>query len=98
MLLSRRLCVLIPFLAGLLFGLNGTPTNWRMIRLNPLFGGSAFRTTLNSMLFPDEVVLIPFLAGLLFGPSITRTLYTRVVLIPFLAGLLFGLSDNIRIF
>ncbi len=36
--------VLIPFLAGLLFGLRAR-LEWRhWLRLNPLFGGSAFRT------------------------------------------------------
>ena len=37
-------CVLIPFLAGLLFG-RRCPRDFNAFRgLNPLFGGSAFRT------------------------------------------------------
>ena len=36
--------VLIPFLAGLLFGLNLLPDRRIKTCLNPLFGGSAFRT------------------------------------------------------
>ncbi len=36
--------VLIPFLAGLLFGPHAVVIGRRIIRLNPLFGGSAFRT------------------------------------------------------
>ena len=36
--------VLIPFLAGLLFGLNELETIGYACGLNPLFGGSAFRT------------------------------------------------------
>ncbi len=36
--------VLIPFLAGLLFGPGGFSGPRRQVGLNPLFGGSAFRT------------------------------------------------------
>ncbi len=36
--------VLIPFLAGLLFGRKAEVKGRGEIRLNPLFGGSAFRT------------------------------------------------------
>ena len=35
--------------------------------LNPLFGGSAFRTQVKRDLLHEARVLIPFLAGLLFG-------------------------------
>ena len=44
--------VLIPFLAGLLFGPASPPCRTRRTRLNPLFGGSAFRTA-------DRLVLLP---------------------------------------
>ena len=57
--------------------------------LNPLFGGSAFRTVDDRLRCPAWV-LIPFLAGLLFGPRGCLPWRSRWVLIPFLAGLLFG--------
>ena len=58
--------------------------------LNPLFGGSAFRTHGVAPRSSADQVLIPFLAGLLFGrAALTRRRALRV-LIPFLAGLLFG--------
>ena len=59
--------VLIPFLAGLLFGPSSSPQMAAVGSLNPLFGGSAFRTYLLWVYYVKEV-LIPFLAGLLFGP------------------------------
>ena len=39
--------VLIPFLAGLLFGRRARLNHNKLQRLNPLFGGSAFRTFLD---------------------------------------------------
>ena len=58
--------VLIPFLAGLLFGHPRDSNRNTGGRLNPLFGGSAFRTS--SFTEAERLtVLIPFLAGLLFG-------------------------------
>ena len=82
--------VLIPFLAGLLFG-QDTPMKFPAhFGLNPLFGGSAFRTPLQAGRAVSQV-LIPFLAGLLFGRTPASPPSARPVLIPFLAGLLFGL-------
>ena len=43
-----------------------------MASLNPLFGGSAFRTKVDAGEDPRAAVLIPFLAGLLFGPVVPR--------------------------
>ena len=60
-------------------------------RLNPLFGGSAFRTDLYRGSEARIEVLIPFLAGLLFGQGRGVIRVSIRVLIPFLAGLLFGL-------
>ena len=63
--------VLIPFLAGLLFGRHTCANSSQNGSLNPLFGGSAFRTvTLNNL--GVSAVLIPFLAGLLFGLTSVR--------------------------
>ncbi len=59
--------VLIPFLAGLLFGLARAIGVSPRAGLNPLFGGSAFRTRLHRGAGRRGRVLIPFLAGLLFG-------------------------------
>ncbi len=84
--------VLIPFLAGLLFGQRFGQTTSRLQRLNPLFGGSAFRTGLRPRSVRGGYVLIPFLAGLLFGPIRKKPWTFISVLIPFLAGLLFGRS------
>ena len=61
-----------------------------VISLNPLFGGSAFRTTAERVFSRADHVLIPFLAGLLFGQRKFSTSPRTSVLIPFLAGLLFG--------
>ncbi len=58
--------VLIPFLAGLLFGPDIAQSGYGNDGLNPLFGGSAFRTH-EAEVDGRPVVLIPFLAGLLFG-------------------------------
>ncbi len=58
--------VLIPFLAGLLFGPDGRGWYRGIKCLNPLFGGSAFRTPASPTSL-KAAVLIPFLAGLLFG-------------------------------
>ena len=87
--LSRK-SVLIPFLAGLLFGLRQHRERARPRGLNPLFGGSAFRTV-GGKKEAQWWGLNP-----LFGGSAFRTPYeSRAglgtgVLIPFLAGLLFG--------
>ena len=64
--------VLIPFLAGLLFGRDGLATCLVGAGLNPLFGGSAFRTLMEGKRM-DVKVLIPFLAGLLFGQLFAST-------------------------
>ena len=82
--------VLIPFLAGLLFGRRHPRGRPGRKSLNPLFGGSAFRTWEQARDHFRAAVLIPFLAGLLFGRGRRQKGGPMVVLIPFLAGLLFG--------
>ena len=87
---SKPIGVLIPFLAGLLFGRGPVGTEARPARLNPLFGGSAFRT--------ERGLAAHYYSSLnpLFGGSAFRTSpgvgsqQKTAVLIPFLAGLLFG--------
>ena len=77
-------------MAGLLFGRRARRTSCFIVRLNPLFGGSAFRTS-RSIATPVSFCLNP-----LFGGSAFRTVSQKeiiikeFVLIPFLAGLLFG--------
>ncbi len=53
--------------------------------LNPLFGGSAFRTELERG-FNRSLVLIPFLAGLLFGHCMRYTVVVRRGLNPLFGG------------
>ncbi len=53
--------------------------------LNPLFGGSAFRTYWSDDLLPYRV-LIPFLAGLLFGRRDPRLIGNHERLNPLFGG------------
>ena len=57
--------------------------------LNPLFGGSAFRTALDEN-FDRLIGLNPLFGGSAFRTPTPSDLLTYAVLIPFLAGLLFG--------
>ena len=59
--------VLIPFLAGLLFGPGSASHRWDGRGLNPLFGGSAFRT------FDDGSAVVACGLNPLFGGSAFRT-------------------------
>ncbi len=81
---------------GLLFGHHGFYIRSLLLRLNPLFGGSAFRTFLCAASRWSSFVLIPFLAGLLFGLDGRKLLLVLRVLIPFLAGLLFGQTTRME--
>ena len=83
--------VLIPFLAGLLFGRDAVTLVPGPQGLNPLFGGSAFRTH-GARFARMGRVLIPFLAGLLFGPAVMATMLPWPRLNPLFGGSAFRTS------